>query len=222
MNGSKLLAISSVVVLLILLSLNYSEMHAAYTFGSALNKITVEPNFPLEEGTFEETRDSKDSLCFVTPNHNQYCYKKPRVFGEDTLVSTIVGDNRINGEMHLDPVDSGVHYFTMNGMTRIHGDTANIFFADKDYRIGNRDRTTYEITEDFEYSAVIEKFDTFITHCGNFDGTGVTIVQYLGVITLDGMDYFATWHAVGSSEKGVPCKYPELIHHSLNHNFGEF
>ena len=99
-------------------------------------------------------------------------------------------------------------------------DTAIITFADKDYRTGNKDRTTYEITEKFEFSTPVEKFDTFITHCGNFEGTGATVVQYLGVTAIHGVYYFVTWHTVITSEEGLPCKYPELIQHSLKHNFG--
>ena len=85
---------------LIILSLNHSEISDSYTYGSALNKITVEPNFSLEEGTFEKLKNSKDSGCITTPNNNQYCYEKPRIIGDDTVISTIVGNNGINGEVY--------------------------------------------------------------------------------------------------------------------------
>jgi len=49
----------------------------------------------------------------------------------------------------------------------------------------------------------------------------VTIVQYLGVDTIDGLDYFLTWHMLANSEQGVTCDYPEIIQHSLEHNFKE-
>ena len=94
-------------------------------------------------------------------------------------------------------------------------------FADKNYRIGNKDRTTYEITEKFEFDAVVIKYDSFITHCGNFDGSAATIVQYLGVASIDGIDYFVTWHTVITTPDGFECRYPELIKQSLKHNFEE-
>ena len=106
-------------------------------------------------------------------------------------------------------------------MKLIDENTALFTFADKDFRIGNKDRTTYEITEDFEFDTLVEKFDSFITHCGNFDGTGATIVQYLGTATIDGVDYFLTWHAVIEPEDRFQCKYPQIIQHILNHNFRE-
>ena len=94
-------------------------------------------------------------------------------------------------------------------------------FADKDYRIGNKDRTTYEIIEKFEFDTVVEKYDSFITHCGNFDGSAATIVQYLGVVNIDDVDYFVTWHTVITSPDGFECKYPEIIQQSLKHEFKE-
>ena len=106
-------------------------------------------------------------------------------------------------------------------MTLIDDNTVLITFADKDYRIGNKDRTTYEIIEDFEFTTTVKKYDSFITHCGNNDGSAATIVQYLGVTTIDDIDYFLTWHAVVTSEDKFQCKYPKLIQHSLNHNFKE-
>ncbi len=49
----------------------------------------------------------------------------------------------------------------------------------------------------------------------------MTIVQYLGVDTIDGVDYFLTWHMLASSEQKVTCDYPKVIQHSLKHNFRE-
>jgi len=96
-----------------------------------------------------------------------------------------------------------------------------ITFADKSYKIGNEQRTLYEIVDDFEFTATVEKFDTFISHCTNYEGTSVTIVQYLGIKTLNGIDYFLTWHTSADSEQGVVCDYPQIIQHSLKHNFRE-
>lgn len=74
--------------------------------------------------------------------------------------------------------------------------------------------------DNFEFSAVIEKFDTFVAKCNNYEGTSVTLVQYLGVIPLDGKDYFATWHTPAFSDVDVTCSYPEIIKYILKHNFG--
>ena len=117
--------------------------------------------------------------------------------------------------------DDRENFAKIKNMELIDDDTALFTFADKDYRIGNKDRTTYEITEDFEFNAVIKKFDSFITHCGNSDGTGATIVQYLGTTTMDDVEYFMTWHTVIEPEDRFSCKYPQIIQHSLNHDFGE-
>ena len=137
------------------------------------------------------------------------------------LISYVIGTNGINGEMHLDPVDVGVGYFTMKNMTRISGDTTMITFADNDYRVGNKNRVDYEITDKFEFDTIIEKFDSFIAKCNNYEGTSVTLVQYLGIDTIDDIDYFITWHTPANSEQGVSCNYPQIIQHSLKHNFKE-
>lgn len=204
-----------------LILLFYPQIDDFYEYSIPLNSLIVESNFTDEPNRFQKTFEDKDSQCLTTLNKNLFCYEKPKLHGENTMISYIIGANGINGEMHLSPVDMGVGYFTMKNMTRISGDTAKITFADNNYRVGNKDRTTYEITDKFEFSTVIEKFDAFIAKCNNYDGNSVTIVQYLGVATIDDIDYFLTWHMLTHSDKGVTCDYPQIIQHSLNHNFGE-
>ncbi len=46
------------------------------------------------------------------------------------------------------------------------------------------------------------------------------IMQYMGIVTIDEIDYVATWHMGASSEKGITCKYPEIIQNSFGHDFG--
>ena len=198
----------------------YPQINDFYTYSVPLNSLVVGPNFFGDPEQFEKTSKDKESKCFTTLNNNFYCYVKPRIHDEHPI-STVIGPNGIDGELHFDPIDRGVGYFTMKNMTRIQGDTALITFADKNYRVGNKERTTYEITEQFEFSTVIEKFDSFIAKCNNYDGYSVTIVQYLGVATMEDIDYFLTWHMLAHSEKGVNCDYPEIIQYSLKHNFGE-
>ncbi len=208
----------------ILISLSYPVISDFYAYSVPLNKSEIIPNFPPTENEFQKVRDMKDSACYTTPSMNQYCYKKPDIRGEQNrghLSSFIVGDNGINGEIHFDRVGLEGGIFTIKNMTQIDENSALITFADKDYRIGNKDRTTYEITEDFEFTTTVEKYDSFITHCGNFDGTGATIVQYLGTTTIDGVDYFLTWHTVILPEDTFQCKYPQIIQHSLDYNFRE-
>ena len=99
--------------------------------------------------------------------------------------------------------------------------TVSTAFADKNYRIGNSQETFYEIDDNFEFIASVEKFDTFISHCSNYEGTIITIVQYLGIQEINGDDYFLTWHTGADSKQGIACNYPQIIQHSLDYNFRE-
>jgi len=87
--------------------------------------------------------------------------------------------------------------------------------------VGNKNRVDYEITDKFEFDVIVEKFDSFIAKCNNYEGTSVTLVQYLGVDTIDGIDYFLTWHTGADLENPITCDYPQIIQHSLEHNFRE-
>jgi len=217
-----LFVISCIFVPLLLISLNYSEIHDFYAYSIPLNKMVLwEDPFFNDPDKFIETSEKKGSTCFTTPSMNNFCYEKPRIY-EDGIprVSYVIGENGISGELHFSNSDVGPSYFTMKDMSVIKGDTAMITFADNDYRVGNRDRITYEIIDDFEFSTVIEKFDTFIAKCNYFDGTSVTIVQYLGITTIDDVEYFLTWHTIAESESGIVCDYPQIIQHSIGHDFG--
>jgi len=215
-----LFVISTILVPLLLISLNYSAISDFYSYSVPLNSLVVDLYAYSEDpDAFQKTLAEKDSTCFTTDNGNLFCYKKPRIY-ENMALSYVQGHSGIQGELHFDPVGRGVSYFTMKNMT-VSGDEVLVTFADKDYRVGNKESTTYEITDTFEFSAVIEKYDTFVAKCNNYEGTSVTVVQYIGIINIDGIDYFATWHTVANSDSGVKCKYPEIIQHSLNHNFGD-
>jgi hypothetical protein len=219
-----LFVISVIFVPLLLISLNYSAINDFYTYSVPLNNAVIIPNFSVNDpDEFQKVQNEKDSTCHTTPSSNLFCYKKPRIYNEqekDHLHSSIVGNNGINGEIHFDRLGLEGGIFTIKNISLIDGkETALITFADKNYRIGNKDRTTYEITEKFEFTTIVEKYDSFITHCGNFDGTGATIVQYLGVTTIYGIDYFVTWHTVILPEDAFLCKYPQLIQYSLKQDF---
>ena len=218
MNTSLLLAISVVMVGIILISINYSSIHDFYAYSVPLNNFTVSKSSDISR-TFQDVLDD-DSECFTTLNENDFCYLNPVRFNDDgATVSFVKGKSGIEGEIHFDPVGIGANYFLMFNMTLISDDKAIITFADKDYKIGNSREILYEVDDDFEFTAEVEKFDTFISHCSNYEGTTVTIVQYLGIREIDGMDYFLTWHTSAMSEQGIACDYPQIIQHSLNHNF---
>ena len=169
--------------------------------------------------TFQEVRDG-NSKCFTTLNGNLFCYLNPVRFNDDgSSVSFVKGESGVEGEIHFDPVGVGATYFTMLNMTRVSDDKAIITFADQNYRIGNSQETFYEIDDYFEFAATVEKFDTFVSHCGNYEGTIITIVQYLGIQEINGDDYFLTWHTGADSKQGIACDYPQIIQHSLDYNF---
>lgn len=210
---------SAILVPTLLILLNYAAIHDYYVYSVPLNTLVIEPNsYGLAE-SFQKTQNDPDSTCITTQFMNLFCYTKPRMHPSGIMISWMTGPNGIDGEMHFDPVSNGTSYFTMKNMTRTHGDAIQITFADRDYRVGNQHVTTYEIKEKFEYAVTVKKFDSFIAKCNNYEGTSVTIVQYLGITTVDDVDYFTTWHMPASSAQGVKCDYPQIIKHSLKHSF---
>ncbi len=188
----------------------------------SLDKFTLfEDPFFTDSDKFLEISEKKDSKCFTTPSMNYFCYAKPRMYETGIGVSWLISNTtKISGELHFDNVNVGPGYFTMKNMTQIKGDTAKITFANKDYRVGNSTSTLYEINDDFEFTEIIEKFDTFVAKCDNYEGTSVTVVQYLGITTIDDVDYFMTWHTNALSEEGIVCDYPRIIQNSFDNDFG--
>ena len=226
-----LFAASAVLVSLLLISINYSAISDFYTYSVPLNSMVVQRWVYLQDpDTFSKTQNGENSDCFTTPPGNVFCYEKPLMHkrsGNSTVPDSMHGVSRVtsaagvNGELHLDQVGSKGSYFTMENITRIQGDTARITFADNSYNMGQiGGAAVYVISDKFEFSATVQKYDTFITHCGNYQGTVAHLVQYVGVTTIEGVDYFVTWHTLATSEKGIPCDYPEIIRASLGHEFG--
>ena len=219
-TSNKLFVICSVYVPVMLIALLYSQIHDFYTYSAPLNKFVVERMaYSDDPDIFSKTQNKEGSSCFTTPSKNIFCYEKPRMY-ENSGVSYVRSATGIDGELHFDRTDNDSSYFTMKKITRINGDTAEITFADKNYRIGNKDRVDYEITDKFEFTATVQKYDTFITHCSNSEGTTANLVQYLGVTTIEDADYFMTWHTLVTSENGIDCDYPQIIKASMNHDFG--
>jgi len=221
MNGvNTLFVISCVFVPLLLISINYSSIGDYYMYSVPLNSLTPNSNFfENNEIKFQEVYNDVNSECLTTPNENLFCYKKPKTHSEDVLISYMIGENGIDGEMHFDPVEDGAFYFLMLDITKGTNDSVVITFADKGYKIGADNHAS--LSDSFEFSTNLEPFDTFVSHCNTEKGKAVTIVQYLGIKTIDDKDYFVTWHMPADSETGVTCEYPQLIQHSLNHNFRE-
>ena len=218
-NVNILFVISCVFVPLLLISINYDSIHDFYAYDVPLNNLVIPVNTDIVKN-FQKMYDYKDSECFTTPNGNLFCYSSP-LFEDGPRTAIVLSENGFDGEIHFDPVDSGTSYFTMKNMSRISDDAAMITFADNDYQVGNKNRIDYEITDKFEFDAIVEKYDTFIAKCNNYEGTSVTLVQYMGVDTIDEIDYFLTWHTLADSEQGISCDYPQIIQHSLKHNFKE-
>ena len=214
-----LFVISCIFIPLLLISINYDPIHDFYAYDVPLNNLVI-PVYTDIVKNFQKMYDYKDSECFTTPNGNLFCYSKPLLEG-GPRATIVLSENGFDGEIHFDPVDSGTSYFTMKNMSRISDDTAMITFADNDYQVGNKNRIDYEITDKFEFDVIVKKYDTFIAKCNDYDGTSVTIVQYLGIDTINGIDYFLTWHTPANSKQGVSCDYPQIIQHSLKHNFRE-
>ena len=218
-NVNILFVISAVFVPLLLISLNYSAIQDFYNYSVPLNKMTLfEDPFFTDPDKFVEISEKKDSQCFTTPSMNYFCYAKPRMYEDGIGVSWLISNTtKISGELHFTSLNA---YFTMKNMTLVKEDSVKITFSDNDYRVGNATFTKYEITDEFEFTEIIEKFDTFVAKCDNYDGTIVTVVQYLGITTIDNVDYFMTWHLNAHSEAGIACDYPQIIQNSFDNDFG--
>lgn len=215
-----IIIVMGVLTAVILVSIQYEPYKVPYWESFKHFEIT-KLAYTDDPDIFEKTKNSKDSTCHTSNNGNLFCYEPPRMYDRDYGVSYLRGENGVDGEMHFDPVSDGVNYFTMTNMTLVNDTVAIVTFADKDYSITGRDGTIYSINEEFEYFMNVEKFDTFVTHCHNYSGTVITLVQYLGVIPINGTDYFVTWHTIAESSQGIACDYPEIIQNSLEFNFEE-
>jgi len=184
-----------------------------------LKTFAAEPmTFQYEPDRFQKIKELDDSTCFVTPTNNEYCYKLPR--GDENFRSSHPLDsNGISGEMHLEPANNATGYWTMSSITPISEDSAIITFSDNSDRYPPETLARWHITEEFEFSRIVEKYDTFVSHC-NVDGKSMEIMQYLGSLTVEETDYVATWHIAVYSDQGITCKYPEIIQQSFGVDFG--
>ena len=218
MNTNLLLAISAVAVGAVLLSVNHAAISDFYTYSVPYNDFVVAyMAYSSDPDRFQLTKQQQDSTCFVAPSGNEYCYERPSDLW-DFRITYLFGSNGIDGEMHLDPVDGAVGVWAIERMVPVSETVGVITFSD-DASIGHGSLNRYDPPEEFEFTETVERYDTFVANCRN-GGEVVDIVQYLGVVTVEGAEYVATWHVHAESERGIPCKYPEIIKHSFGHDFG--
>jgi len=221
-NTNILFVICTIYVPIMMIALLYPQIHDFYTYSIPLNDFVISRDQSFDaDKKLEEISGQKDSGC-ITIKMNYFCYPKPRMFdnGKGAVSYLFSNTTKINGELHFDKVQGGEFYFTIKNMTRTNDDTV-ITFQDKNYRVGGKMGVIYEIKNKFEYTTSIKKFDTFIAKCDNDKGTSVTLVQYLGITTIDYVDYFMTWHVNADSDSGISCDYPQVIKYSIGHNFGD-
>ena len=219
MNTNLLLAVSAVAVGAVLFSVNHATINDFYAYSVPYNDFAVaHMAYSSDPDSFQLTKQQQGSACFVTPSNNEYCYKRPHSVG-DVLITYIVGSNGIDGEMHLEPVGRAIGYWAIGKMIPVSDAIGVITFSDNTslYHDGALSRSNMSV--EFEFTETVERYDTFVANCRN-GGKVVDIVQYLGVVTVEGTGYVATWHVHAESDRGIPCKYPEIIKHSFGHDFG--
>ena len=218
MNNNFLLVFSVLMVFAILIVVNYNAINDFYKFSVPLNSLELSKDFQDTSEQFEKIKNLESSTCFTTPSMNEFCYEKPRMQGK-TGTSYLVGNNIgfDGGHMHFDKVNPGTSWFTIKNIKEMENDSVLITFGDRDGKVTG---SFFTSSEDFEFIATVNKFDTFVSHCNKEDGTNVRVVQYLGIQTIDDVDFFVTWHTSGNLQTPIVCEYPEIIQHSMNHDFG--
>ena len=80
------------MVPLLLISVNYSAIEDFYKYSVPLNSLELSSDFQYTPERFEKTKNLKDSTCFTTLSMNEFCYGKPRMYGE-TGISYRVGND---------------------------------------------------------------------------------------------------------------------------------
>ncbi len=219
MNTNLLLAVSAVTVGAVLFSVNYAAISDFYAYSVPYNDFAVvHMAYSSDPDSFQMTKQQQDSVCFVSPSNNEYCYGSLRGMG-DFKISYITGSNGIDGEMHFEPVGRATGYWAMGKIVPISETVGVITFSDTDNLYPDEPLPGSSTPEEFEFTKTVERYDTFVANC-RYYGKVIDIVQYLGVVTVEGADYVVTWHVHAESERGIPCKYPEIIKHSFGHDFG--
>lgn len=214
-----LFVISTIMVPLLLISLNYESINNFYTISVPMNSFVAEPmDFSNDPNRFQRIKGLEDSTCFVTPANNEYCFKYP-IGDEEFRYSHPIRSDEVSGEMHLEPANNATGYWSMSKIVPVSDDSAIITFSDNSDRYPPETLARWLVTEEFEFTRTVEKYETFVSHCAG-DGFHMEIMQYLGLFTIEDTDYLATWHVHVTSDQEIACKYPQIIQASFGHDFG--
>lgn len=154
-------------------------------------------------------------LVYLNPNEMMYysSFQNPEF---DTVV----------GDYHLEPLgDNEKHWATISNITLIDDQTISIVFRGNNPN-GNNTMSDYKIPNDFTYSHLVKKGQTFIPVCmgygvlkDNIRQDNVMFLQYMGVVQLSGTYYYEFYHTNADLPRGLTCKYPQIIQHGFDADF---
>ena len=156
MNGVNVLfVISCIFVPLMFISISYSTISDFYEYSVPLNTLIIDRNtFSDDPDIFQKTIQKEDSMCYTSSNGNLYCYEKPRIDDNAHGISYVRGENGIQGELHFDPVEKGVSYFTMKNMTKLDNEKSILTLADNNYNAVDVIGNVIHYVNEFEYSVL--------------------------------------------------------------------
>jgi len=144
-------AVSSIVI--ILPAILFTSDYYSYTDPMEKMVLWVSPEHDEIEEKFQEVSEKIDSTCFRTVTDGYFCYPKPLIPDMGLGISVLYSNTtKAWGEIHFDSVSDGEFMYTIKNIIPLNDETALFTFADKDYRVGSSTTTTYEITDDFEFS----------------------------------------------------------------------
>lgn len=126
------------------------------------------------------------------------------------------------GDYHLEPIgDNEKHWATISDIILIDDQTIKIVFRGNNPN-DNNPMADYGIPNDFEYSHLVKKGQTFVPLCvgGNVPKDNVRhdaqFLQYMGVVQLSESYYYEFYHTNADLPNDLVCKYPQIIQHSFN------
>ncbi|MBI5147264.1 MAG: hypothetical protein HZA84_08650, partial [Thaumarchaeota archaeon] len=122
------------------------------------------------------------------------------------------------GDYHFERVGNNEkHWATISSVTLIDDETIRIVFHRNNYRIGNETVNQYEIPNEFEYTHLVKKGQTFISVC--MGKSNPAFLKYMGIVQTSGNYYYEFYHTDADLPQGLICKYPEIIQHGFDANF---
>lgn len=155
-------------------------------------------------------------LVYLNPNEMMYysSFQNPEF---DTIGS----------DYHLEPLgDNEKHWATISNIALIDDQTISIVFRGNNPN-SNNTMSDYKIPNDFAYSHLVKKGQTFIPVCmggygvlkDNIRQDEVVFLQYMGVVQLSGAYYYKFYHTNAVLPQGLTCKYPQIIQHGFDADF---